>query len=100
MPYLSAYASKSRNGSKLYLIVINRSQVDDIRATIQLRSSTPLRATIRKLGGRGYTLSSHNADDPQNVTLRESSLVVSGTDLVYTFEPLSITGFEFQGQTP
>lgn len=97
MPYLSAYASRSADKERLYLILVNRSLAERIETTIHVENfSSQSRGILRKLGGAGYNVYSHNAESSQNVTLKESDLGPVGSTLTVTLEPLSINGIELR----
>ncbi len=103
-PYQSAYSSLSTDGSKLYLMLINKSGIDRVAPTettdmplstkISLRGFSPM-PQARAWTLTGAQLSTANAIiiggagegtgyDPEAITLRESSLFGAGKTFTYT----------------
>ncbi|MBC8152009.1 MAG: hypothetical protein H7Z72_03780 [Bacteroidetes bacterium] len=96
LPKLHLTASKDEAGN-VYLMVLNRDRADAVVSTVNLSTFVPQeKATVWTLTGDSYT--AHNtAQKPDNVTINESTLVVSGSSFSYTFPPHSITAIKLNG---
>lgn len=96
--YLSVNASKSADGNKMYLMVLNKDLNYSQTATITVNGFTP--GSI----GRAYVLNgssivSTNEDNHYNVKITSETFDVplSGT-FDYTFEPHSVTAIELENR--
>lgn len=95
IPYLTASAAKSADGSALYLIVTNKDRSNAHSASVDLASflSTPSGYAAAEI----WELNGPNVDDynnPSSVTIAESSANL-GTSFTYAFPAHSVTSFKF-----
>ncbi|MFA5362079.1 MAG: glycosyltransferase [Candidatus Omnitrophota bacterium] len=92
IPYLSANASKNRQGDTVYLMVINKNMEESVTARIDLRGFEP-DALVKAWVLTGPRIESTNETDPRTVrvTERESGLTL-------TFEPRSLTAIEIKSE--
>ena len=97
--YLTVNASKSQDGSKVYLMVINKNMYDNITATIALRDFVPAeQAEAWVLNGP--SVDATNEDDPNNVKVVYKSFKINGNSFEFTFEPHSLTAMEITYNGP
>jgi len=97
IPYLSIVSSK--NGSKNYINVVNRSQDKAILATIRTNIDYNM---VRVAEIAPSSMESHPYRDDgfkENITTQEKVLNVNG-DFNYNFKPFSVTTFEFNITAP
>jgi hypothetical protein len=96
IPYLSVNASKSREGNKFYLMVINKNMDESIPATIDLKeflASQKGEAWILN----GPSIDAINETNHMNVRVKHSTFTVmnseseNGSRFRFTFEPHSLT---------
>lgn len=92
VPYLTAYASRSSNDQKLYLMVINKHSAADMSTTINI-DNADIGASARV-----YTLnaSSIHSDNrySNNVFITEKQISNVGKNFTYNFPAHSVTAFE------
>ncbi|MFH1369506.1 MAG: discoidin domain-containing protein [Elusimicrobiota bacterium] len=95
--YITALASKSKDGKKLYLIVNNRNIVEDVCAKVSLNGF--------KAGNTAKIISlySEDATDSNEEGIRdkvrpvEDSAKISGNEFSYNFKKCSVTAVEIAG---
>jgi alpha-L-arabinofuranosidase len=93
VPYLSANASKSKDGNRVYIAVVNKSLDDSITGTIDLRYFNPVEeADYWVLNGA--SIDATNENNPDNVKARHYKLQIKDNPFELTFEPHSLTVFE------
>ena len=99
IPYLSVNASKSEDGSKVYLMVVNKNLDSEMTATIELKDFVPA-ATGNAWVLNGPAVDATNEKDHNNVKVTHKEFVVwseeSGVKnrFEFTFEPHSLTAIE------
>lgn len=86
--------SVTKNVSKIFINVVNRSLSDTISTTINLQSNyTSYQATVRSI--RGNSFLTNNNTNHTNITMNlDSMFMISGNTFNYVFPPLSVTGIE------
>ena len=93
IPYLSVNASKSGDGKKIYLIVINKNMDAAMTSTIDLRDFVPAG------DGNAWILNGPSVDainevDHNNVKVTQKSFKIKSNPFEFTFEPHSLTAIE------
>ena len=92
---LDVSATIDEKKKELVLYVVNRSRTQPMETTISLfdgRFAGDARASVVN----GTDIKSENTfDTPDQVMTRESSLVVEGPSMTYTFEPHSVTALVY-----
>lgn len=94
LSYLSTIASRSQDGSELYLVVINKDRERSHAASVSLPDFLP---GIPNLTASIWEVNGPDVDDfsiPSSVTTAQSSQLVQHT-FSYTFPAHSITSFRF-----
>ena len=95
IPYLSANASKSEDGKKVYLMVINKNLEEPVSTTIRLKDFKPSSsASVFTLNGPEVI--STNEQNHENVRITSKTIQIPGADFEFTFEPHSLTAIEIQ----
>ena len=93
VPYLSVNASKSRDGDKLYLMVINKNMDETVESFIKLVDFNPLqKADVWILNGPAPDATNEIKKDNVKVTHKE--LDINDTTFKFIFEPHSLTTIE------
>ena len=93
VPYLSVNASKSREGDKLYLMVINKNMDETVESFIKLVDFNPLqKADVWILNGPSPDATNENKKD--NVRIIHKEFDINDTNFIFTFEPHSLTVIE------
>jgi alpha-L-arabinofuranosidase len=95
IPYLSVNASKSSDGNKVYLMVINKNMDEGITTTIDLKDFTPdeeINAWILN----GSSIDAINEKDHNNVKITHKKIKTTGNPFEFTFEPHSLTAIEIE----
>ncbi|HEW79129.1 MAG TPA: hypothetical protein ENH34_04075 [Phycisphaerales bacterium] len=93
VPFLSVNASKSRDGSKVYLMVINKNTDESITSSIDLKGFIPAeRADAWVLNGPNVEAT--NEDNPDNVKVVHRKFDIKDSPFAFTFEPHSLTAIE------
>ncbi len=96
VPYLSVNASKSQDGSKVYLMVVNKNMTAAISPTISLVGGTVYSAKSWTLNG---PLSSSTNETTQDVTVAYNDLGQVTSGFSYTFPAHSLTALEIDLDT-
>ncbi len=97
IPYLSVNASKSRDGKKIYLMVINKNMEKVETATIELKDFIPAtQANAWVLNGPSVDATNEVKHD--NVKVTHKTINIAGSKFEYTFEPHSLTAIEIDKQ--
>jgi alpha-N-arabinofuranosidase len=95
VPYLSVNASKSTNGKKVFLMVINKNLEESITATLDLKDFTP-----KKTGDawvlNGPSVDATNEEDSNNVKVAHKEIKIEANPFQFTFEPHSLTAIEIR----
>jgi alpha-L-arabinofuranosidase len=100
IPFLSVNASKSKNGKKLYLMVVNKNMVEDITASIQLKDFKTRIAHAWVLNGPNVEAT--NEKNHQEVRVKENKIDLSNrksdlrSNFDFVFEPHSLTAIEIE----
>lgn len=93
IPYMTAYASRSNNDNKLYLMVINKHSAADMRTTINISNvDVSSNANIYTLNGPSIHSDNKYSD---NVDIKEKSISNANENFVYNFPAHSVTAIEF-----
>jgi alpha-N-arabinofuranosidase len=101
VPYLSVNASKSKDGSKLYLMVINKNMDESMTSTIDLKGFGPAEEGEAWILN-GPSIDATNEKRHDNVKVTQKKFRVwskeSGVknSFEYTFEPHSLTAIEIE----
>lgn len=96
VPYLESFATRSMDGSKLYLSVINRNNEEGYTVPIAINGVSGVQPTANV-----YTLTSNNYLDmnswanPNLVPLQQTQIQNAAASFQYTFAKNSVTVFEF-----
>lgn len=96
VPYLSVNASKSQDGSKVYLMVVNKNMTAAISPTISLVGDTVYSAKSWTLNG---PLSSSTNETTQDVNVVYNDLGQVTNGFAYTFPAHSLTALEIDLDT-
>lgn len=99
VPYLSVNASRSADGKKIYLMVINKNLVEKAPSAVILKDF------LAKTNGdawvlNGPTIDATNENNPKNVHITHTEFNITndnhkyGSRFVITFEPHSLTALE------
>ncbi|RJQ56193.1 MAG: hypothetical protein C4526_02040 [Nitrospiraceae bacterium] len=95
VPFLSVNASKSKNGDKIYLMVINKNLEKAISCQVQLSGFVASeKARIRVLNGPSITATNEIIKDNVNVVYKEIE-IVNGV-LKMNFDPHTLTAIEIE----
>lgn len=95
VPYVTAWAGKSADRSRLHLILINRHHAQACDADISLAGFTP-RPTGRTFTLSGPSLRAMNDGYPGTVAIAESALEGVSRSFVYRIPPRSATAIELE----
>jgi alpha-N-arabinofuranosidase len=93
IPYLSISASKNTDGSKVYLMVVNKDQDKPQTATITLNGFEPV-SEGNAWVLNGPAIDSTNEEGHDNVKITQRTFQVPGAKFEYVFEPHSLTAIE------
>lgn len=95
VPYLSVNASKSKDGEKVYLMVINRNPDTRIPSMVDLSNFFPAHeANAWVLNGP--SINATNENNPNTVTVRQVTTTMKNNIFEFTFEPHSLTAIEVE----
>lgn len=96
VPYLEALATRSLDGQKLYISVINRDSVNTYTTPITIQGVTGVNATanVWTMTANSY-LAENTWKTPTNVQLASSTITNASTSFNYTIAKNSVTVFEF-----
>jgi alpha-L-arabinofuranosidase len=97
IPLVGALATTSQDGRILTLLVINRALGASKAATIQLMDYKP-QVTAQVFGVTGSRISDNNEDQSKTITLTTTQINDAASRFTYTFEPHSLTMFQFQAK--
>lgn len=93
IPYLSVNASKSHDGKKVYLMVVNKNMGAPMTATIDLKDFVPaLKGNAWVLNGPSIDATNEQKHD--NVKVTHHEFEIKDTPFEFTFEPHSLTAIE------
>lgn len=93
IPYLSVNASKSTDGNKIYLMVINKNMRNPMVATIDLKGFVP-DAEVNAWVLNGPSVDATNEKKYDNVKVTHNKFEIRNNLLEFTFEPHSLTAVE------
>ena len=106
IPYLSANASKSEDGSKIYLMVINKNMDQALTSLVNLKNYLKVQEARNNKGGdllkintwtlNGPSVDSTNEKNADTVKVRHRSFKANSNSFNMTFEPHSLTAVEIQ----
>ncbi|GBE16754.1 intracellular exo-alpha-L-arabinofuranosidase 2 [bacterium BMS3Abin15] len=95
VPYLSVNASKSREGDKLYLMVINKNMDETVESFIKLVDFNPLqKADVWILNGPSPDATNEYKKD--NVRVEHKKIILKDSAFRFVFEPHSLTAIEIR----
>jgi alpha-L-arabinofuranosidase len=93
VPYLSVNASKSINGDKVFLMVINKNMDEAMNTLIEFKDFVPsIKAYAWILNGSSIT--AHNEGNRNNVKVVTKEFEINNASFEFTFEPHSLTAIE------
>ena len=93
IPYLSVNASKSADGNKVYLMVINKNMDEAMTSTIDLKGFVPAsKGNAWVLNGPGVDATNEKKHD--NVKVTQHEFEIKENPFEFTFEPHSLTAIE------
>lgn len=93
IPYLSVNASKTTDGKKITLMVVNKNLTDPEEATISLSNFTPYPDGCAWVLN-GPSVDATNEANPNNVTVSYTKINIDSSTFKYTFAPHSFTALE------
>ena len=94
VPYLTVNASRSEDGNKVYLMVVNKNPDAAINAPVYLKGFTPHHAKMWTL--IGPAIDATNEKDPNTVTAQERDLGAVQDGFAVEFPPHSLTAIEVE----
>ncbi len=94
VPYLAANASRSADGKKVYVMVVNKHLDAPLSAKVQLAGFKPQRAKARALTGPAAEAT--NESDPRTVTVADHAVRLEGTQVLTEFPPHSLTAIALE----
>jgi alpha-L-arabinofuranosidase len=95
VPYLAVNVSRSADGQKVYLMVVNKNLDAPIPTTVRLTGFTPQRAQAWTL--TGPSVDATNEQDPHAVTVQERDWGTVQDGFAIEFPPHSLTAVEVEG---
>lgn len=108
VPYLSVNASKSQDGKRVYLMVINKNMEEPITATIDLKDFIPAKKGSAWILN-GPSVDATNEVNHNNIKITEKEFKIAGAQetraqveaegvasFEFTFEPHSLTAIEIE----
>jgi alpha-N-arabinofuranosidase len=95
IPYLSVNASKSSDGKKVSLMVINKNLDESITAAINLKDFTP-KETGDAWILNGPSVDATNEENSNNVKVVHKEIEIKANPFQFTFEPHSLTAIEIK----
>lgn len=95
IPYLSVNVSTDGEGSKLYLMVINKNLEESITSTIDLKDFAPANKGEAWILN-GPSIDATNEDNPDNVKVVYKEFEIKSNPFRFTFEPHSVTAIEIR----
>lgn len=96
IPYLSVNASKSRDGKKVSLMVVNKNTDSPVPVTINLNDFILSgKVSVHVLNGPSVASTNEKAQD--TVRVKSYSYKAFGDKFDYVFEPHSLTAIELEG---
>lgn len=95
IPYLSVNASKSSDGDRVYLMVINKNMDEAVTSNIELKDFTPS-GDVEYWVLNGPRVDSTNEKNASNVSVKHKSVKIDGPSFSFTFEPHSLTAIEIR----
>ena len=111
IPYLSVNASKSENGDKVYLMVINKNMDEAITSLIELKDFLPSKKVVTTFSSirvnsdslranawilNGPTVDATNEKKADNVKVIHKEFEIKNNPFEFTFEPHSLTAIEIE----
>lgn len=95
LPYLSVNASRNKNGSEIYLMVINRNMNKNITSTIELKNFVPAQEGDAWILN-GPEIDATNEKIHDNVSVIHKKVEINGSSFKFTFEAHSLTAIEIK----
>jgi alpha-N-arabinofuranosidase len=95
VPYLSVNASKSKNGKKIFLMVINKNMKKSVTSTIGLKGFT-LSKDGRAWILNGPSIDATNEQNHDNVKVVYKTFEIKHNPFEFIFEPHSLTAIEIE----
>jgi alpha-L-arabinofuranosidase len=95
VPYLSINSSKSGDGTKIYLMVVNRNQDEGITATVGLEDFLPS-GEVNVWILNGPSIDATNEETRDNVKVTHKKIEIQSSNFDFTFEPHSLTAIEIK----
>jgi len=95
IPYLSVNASKSFDGKRVYLMVINKNMDGSMPATIELKDFVPA-SDANTWILNGPSVDATNEEKHDNVKVVHHEIEITGNLFEFTFEPHSLTAIEIK----
>lgn len=95
IPYLSVNSSKSKDSSKVYLMVINKNMDESITTAIDLKDFAPSEKGDAWILN-GSSVDSTNENNPNNVKVVHKEFEIKNNPFQFTFEPHSLTAIEIR----
>ncbi|OGS18196.1 MAG: hypothetical protein A3J83_04200 [Elusimicrobia bacterium RIFOXYA2_FULL_40_6] len=108
LPLVSAYSSLSKDGKKLYLMVINRDLYNETETEIKLEGFKPateaqahtLGTSVRPKSGELEDMikswESNNLENPDSIKIRDSKIQNASENFKYTFPAYTATALVFE----
>jgi len=94
IPYLSLNASRSMDGNKIFLIVINKNFGKKETAVIEL-IDFPAASKVNAWVLNGPGIEATNESDHEEVKIKHEQIEIGDDKFEYAFEPHSLTALEF-----
>ena len=95
LPYLSVNASRNKNGSKIYLMVINRNMDKNVTSSIELKNFVPAQECNAWILN-GPSIDATNEKNEDNVRVEYNKVEIKDNPFKFTFEPHSLTAIEIE----
>jgi alpha-L-arabinofuranosidase len=95
IPYLSVNASKSNDGTKIYLMVINKKMDEPLSALIELKNFLPSE-TVSAWVLRGPHVTATNEEREDNVIVVHEEFTIQSNPFEFIFDPHSVTAIEIE----
>lgn len=93
VPYMSAYASRSQDNKKLYLMVVNKHAAADMRTNIDINHAD-INSSAKAYTMNGPSIHSDNKYS-DNIKISETVIDNANENFIYNFPAHSVTAIEF-----
>jgi alpha-L-arabinofuranosidase len=94
-PYLSINASRNKNGTNIYLMVINKNMDKSVTSTIELKNFVPAQECNAWILN-GPSVDATNEKNQDNVRVEYNKVEIKSNPFKFTFEPHSLTAIEIK----